>query len=96
MSADQQKSKPGDLPAVQVRADMINGCFDLKPGTIEFMEMARDEIAKTAQKLLAAAPASVDIGRLIAGIDALQAAKNLFCDAAIIGGELGKRKHAEE
>lgn len=80
------------IPAVQVRLDMINGMFDLDEPTTLFMKFARSKISDLAKELVDAAPSTVDVGRLIATIDALQAAKDVVCAAAILGKETDSRK----
>lgn len=82
----------GPKDAVQVRVDMINGHFELSEETVQFMNFVRTASAEFAQQMVARAPATCDIGRLIAAVDHIQATKNLFCDAAILGNETDSRK----
>lgn len=85
-------STPSQIPAVQVRADMINGQFEVSAETSEYMTLVRKTLADAASILKNAAPAHTDVGRLIAALDSLQHTKNLFCDAVLIGNELETRK----
>lgn len=85
-------SKPGDIPAVKVRADMIDGRFDVSEATTKFMAQVREVLGQAGQDLANVAPSHVDVGRLIAALDSLQHTKNLFCDAVLIGNETESRK----
>ncbi len=78
--------------AISLRADMINGQFDISKEETEFMNLVRQIMSHAAKEIQFRAPATCDIGRFIAGMDALQVAKNLFCDAAILGKESDNRK----
>ena len=85
-------SKPGEILAVKVRADMINGQFVINEETTKFMTQVRKVLGQAGMDLAAAAPDHVDVGRLIAALDSLQHTKNLFCDAVLIGNEAENRK----
>jgi len=72
--------------AVEARVEMINGMFDLPDATREAMKHVRaatETAARAVRAAVEAAPAH-DKGRLIAALDALQAAKNVACDALIL------------
>lgn len=90
----QQKMSKFEIPAVAVRADMINGRFELDEKTVTYMDRARVQIQACVESLKSDAPSTIDVGRLIAFIDAMQAAKNILCDAVILGSELDTRKRA--
>lgn len=79
---------------LRLRADLVNGTFDLPDENKEYMAFVRTTIAKAADELLSEdkLPAKFDMGRLIAALDALQHAKNLACDAVILGAEAETRK----
>ena len=84
--------------AIKLRADMIDGQFELDTNTVAFMTWIRQACAALAQEARQRAPDTCDVGRLIAAVDHLQQTKNLFCDAVILGHEATerkKRKHAE-
>lgn len=70
---------------------MINGRFDLQSDTTDFMDVVRSAMEEAATKIIESAPDYCDIGRVIAGVDTLQQAKNIFCDAAILGNEKQNR-----
>ena len=78
--------------AVKLRAELINGTFDLESEHKEFTYTVRKEIYAAAEKIRLAAPDECDIGRLIAGMDALQHAKDILCTAVILGAEAENRK----
>lgn len=78
-------------PAIALRRDLINGQFDLEPGTTDFMRGAREELARAAKTIVDALPANADIGRVIAFLDKLQDAKDAVCAAAVIGSEAAVR-----
>lgn len=92
MSESSKKSSVSEMPHLRVRADMIDGRFELSDESVKFMAQAREVLGQAGEDLLAAAPAHTDVGRLTAALDALQHAKNLFCDAVIIGNESENRK----
>lgn len=77
---------------IQLRIDMIDGRFDLDSDTVVYMNYARKRIQELAKELNNVRPANFDNGRFIAAIDHLQQAKNLFCDAAILGDEAARRR----
>ena len=78
--------------AICLRTDVIKGTLELDDETKEFMNYVRDVLHDAATLIKNRAPAKCDIGRIIAGMDALQHAKNVFCEAALIGSENDKRK----
>jgi hypothetical protein len=78
--------------SVKLRVDMIDGMFQLDDATKDFMTRVRTEVAALAARLAATAPATCDVGRFIAATDHLQQAKNLYCDAAILGREAANRR----
>jgi len=78
--------------AIRLRADMINGHFDLSEETVTYMNTVRAECSALVTRLIEARPATYDVGRFIACIDTIQHAKNLACDAAILGNEAANRK----
>lgn len=86
-----QNSTMNNNPAVQVRLDMIDGMFDLRAETTDYMKSVRKSVSDVARSVVEGAPEDVDVGRIIAALDALQQVKNVLCDAAIIGSEKTKR-----
>jgi len=85
-------SKPAEIDAVQIRAEMVDGQFEISEQATKFMAQVREVLGQAATDLSHAAPAHTDVGRFIAALDALQHTKNLFCDAVIIGNEAQNRK----
>ncbi len=85
----------GNVDVVKLRIDFLNGTFDLEDDTKAFMNMARSEMETAARKIDQGRPKEFDYGRWVAAVDAMQHAKNLFCDSAIIGGEHEKRKKCQ-
>ena len=78
--------------AMALRADMINGMFELPPETKAFMNKARETIERAAKELLDTDDTlALDVGRMIHVLDLLQQAKNCACDAAILGAEAKTR-----
>ena len=71
-------------PAINARVKLINGYFDLPADTPPYMKAVREAISGAAQKIQAALPAAYDAGRVIAGLDKLQEAKDTLCVAAIL------------
>ena len=88
-----------NMPIIALRLDLINGQFDLEPETTDAMRAARAILAKAGRDVIAVMPKHADIGRTIAFLDMLQAAKDTVCVAAIIGDETknraGQRKRKE-
>lgn len=82
--------------AAVLRADFINGQFELNDETKEFMNWVRTECGKLAHEALARAPTTTNPGRFIAALDSLQATKNLFCDAVIQGNEEDAREKRKQ
>lgn len=80
------------IEAVQLRADLIDGMFDLTPEDKTFMNLVRTSLSEATQSIVAGAPAHCDVGRIIAGIDAIQSAKDVLCAAVILGREADNRK----
>lgn len=78
--------------AIVLRKDMIDGKFDLDENTTAFMKLVREKLAQAAAEIVDGAPATCDVGRLIAALDAIQHAKNLLCDSSILGCEAETRK----
>ena len=81
----------GTVDVIKLRVDFLNGTFDLEDDTKAFMNMARFEIETAARKIYEGRPKKFDYGRFVAAMDAMQHAKNLFCDSAILGSEHAKR-----
>lgn len=79
--------------AVRARLELVNGTFALSDATKAGMTTACTVLSSAAEAIVVdlvargllnpASPVQtqVDVGRLIAALDTLQAAKNLFCDA---------------
>ena len=91
-SGEQKSSAVHKHGAVSLRVDMINGHFYLAEEDTKFITLVRETMSLAAREIQTHAPDTCDIGRIIAGMDALQVAKNLFCDAAILGKEADNRK----
>ncbi len=81
----------GTVDVIKLRVDFLNGTFDLEDDTKAFMNTARSEMETAARKIYEGRPKNFDYGRFIAAVDAMQHAKNLFCDSAILGSEHAKR-----
>jgi len=81
--------------AIELRIAMVDGRFDLTDETVEFMNKVRSELAATLRSLATQRPPEYDYGRFVAFCDAVQAAKNVACDSAILGNELATRKRAK-
>jgi hypothetical protein len=70
--------------SVNARVKLINGNFALPDDVSPFMKLVRETLSEAAQRITDQLPNTVDPGRLIAALDQLQIAKNMFCDAAIL------------
>lgn len=81
-----------DNDAISLRVDLINASFELSEEDAGFIAFVGGALFKAADDIRKKAPATCDIGRMMAGTDALQRAKNTFCDAAILGKEADTRK----
>ncbi len=93
MSSGERKLVPMcENETISLRVDMINGLFELSEEETKFMNFVRDTISKTAEDITKHAPSTCDVGRIIAGVDALQHAKNLFWDATVLGKDADNRK----
>lgn len=70
---------------IAARVNLVNGNFSLPEETIAAMRKIRELIATCSQEL-AACTSSVPYNeaRLLAALDALQAVKNVACDAIIL------------
>ncbi len=77
--------------ALNVRTKLINGQIDLDNETMEYIRLVRSEISQCAKNIHNAAPATVDIGRMMAGMDTLHEATHIFCVAGMIGREYEKQ-----
>ncbi len=82
-----------------IRTDMINGMFVLgssdeeKQQILDFMVKVRTILSNAAKEINGAKPAKFNTGRMIAGMDTFQAAKNIFCDSVILPwGELPQKE----
>ena len=92
--ADQQppqKKKKWLNAQHEARVDMINGNFPLPEATVLMMRSIRSTIANCAKLIEeemnrhgAEHDLKVDGGRVTAGFDLLQQARNVFCDAVIL------------
>ncbi len=81
-----------DNRSVQTRTDMLGDKFESDEETRLFVERVHKLLSFVAHELMVEVPASCDVGRYIAGVDALRHAENLFCDAAILGAETERRQ----
>lgn len=79
--------------AIAARAALINGNFQISDEQKQFMNLVRTALAEAAAKIVNGLPASnaalpqvkqYDVGRIIAGLDAMQASKDILCAAAIL------------
>lgn len=73
--------------ALEKRVAMINGRFELDKPTLDAMNEIReisDAYARTLHCIFTRAGLKADIGRAIATVDAVQACKNMACDALIL------------
>lgn len=80
-----------NMPIIALRLDLINGQFDLEPETPDSMRAVRAILQKAARDVIAVMPKHADIGRTIAFLDAVQAAKDTACVAMILGDETKNR-----
>ena len=71
---------------IAARAAMINGSFQLSSEQTAFMALVRQSMAEAAEKIVRGLPpqGSYDTGRVIAGLDTMQQAKDVLCAAAIL------------
>jgi hypothetical protein len=93
-----------EIAAIQIDADMLTGTFKLAEDAPAYMDEVRKAHAALARTMILAATKAqesataegagmiFDIGRFRAGMHSLQASKNLFCDAIILGNEADNRK----
>jgi len=77
---------PIQIPlAIEARAALINGQFTLSDDQLAFMKLVRERMGQCAADIVNALPAGqYDVGRVIAGLDAMQQAKDVLCAAAIL------------
>ncbi len=82
----------GSNPAISLRLYMISGPPELGEEETKFKEFVTETMSKAASDICNKAPATCDIGRVIAAVDAVKEATDLFCNAANLGKESASRK----
>jgi hypothetical protein len=90
----QSARPPQDPKTAYIRqrraVSLINGNFDLPQATLNYMREIRKALSEAAHKIQVASRhyvkkgGKLNDGRHISGLDALQAAKDTFCVAAIM------------
>lgn len=76
--------------AIEARVALINGNFELAEPQTRFMGIVRQALSNAANEIKSNLPVDdqgqgqYDVGRIVAGLDSLQASKDILCAAAIL------------
>lgn len=79
-----------DIPAVAHRLEYLSDAANNEPDEYKFY--VREAIKRAADEVVYALPPSTDIGRVIAGLDKLEEAANVFAQGMALGKPSEKNK----
>lgn len=100
MSSTPANNTFSSAPPIAARLTSLDGILsESSAESIKFVLVTRAAVSECAKKIVDAAPADTDFGRLIATLDALTAAADVARSAVTIGERVAaskKRKTADE
>ncbi len=85
--SENKKQRVAITNPVEKRVAMVNGMFNLPDDTLQAMRdirTASDAYARALHEVFSREGVEADTGRSIATMDAIQASKNMACDAVIL------------
>lgn len=87
----QQNTKTTIPGPLEVRCSILQHNVQSSVEGNEFKEMVANECQAMVLRVLGKAPPRYDVGRMIAFVDKIGEAKDLACNAVVIGEETQKR-----
>lgn len=72
------------MQAINARVELINGQFNIPDDAVEYVKLVREAISEAARKIRDGLPKTFDVGRIVAGMDKLQEARDTLCAASIL------------